>query len=230
MDLLLEHYILNMDLLLKHRFMSMDLLLERHSLSTDLLLEEHRFLNTDLLLKHCFLSMDLLLKHRLLSMDLLLGMSLTEYGPFAGTPLYEHGPPAETLLSEHGRTAAGTPLYAGQQDIETASKGDVDCETLIDPGKVITIYNSIEEKELGKVTRILASKAAFGDTVLKKSTVYGDKKRGLAALDKTKIRTLVCTIHHHKSFNHLSKADFDSLVKKKILPSLSHYCKELRKL
>lgn len=142
-----------------------------------------------------------------------------------GTPVLKHGTPA--AMPQCSPASAGT-----SQETETSTTTVTPHRTtealLKDPERVLASYDSINEKDVGKITRILASQAIFGIGVLRQSTVRGDKKRGLAPLDPTKISTLLSIIHHHRSFIQLSKAEFDEVTKKKILPSLSHYCKELR--
>ena len=61
------------------------------------------------------------------------------------------------------------------------------------------------------------------------STVRGDLKRGLRALDGGTMNALINCIHQHPSFVHMSKLQFDDVVKKTVLPSIGHLCKELRK-
>jgi len=83
-------------------------------------------------------------------------------------------------------------------------------------------------KDAGKFARLLASQAFFGDDVLRVSTVRGDVKRGLRALDSSTMGALITCIHQHPSFVHLTKLQFDDIVKKSVVPSIGHLCKELR--
>ena len=75
---------------------------------------------------------------------------------------------------------------------------------------------------------LLASQAFFGDDVLRVSTVRGDVKRGLRALDSSTMGALINCIHQHPSFVNLTKLEFDDIVKKSVVPSIGHLCKELR--
>ena len=83
-------------------------------------------------------------------------------------------------------------------------------------------------KDVGKLGRALAVQSFFGESVLRVSTPRGDRKRGLQALDPEKLKSLLNSIHHHPSFASLSLMDFQELVRKKIIPSIAHYCKEFR--
>ena len=97
-----------------------------------------------------------------------------------------------------------------------------------DPDKLLEKIQTISIKDVGKVARMLAFHL-FGENVFKNSTIRGDVKRGLQCLDPTKVGRLTTSIHRHPSFANLPKAEFDNTVAKtKILPSVSHYCKELR--
>ena len=90
-------------------------------------------------------------------------------------------------------------------------------------------FRIVDETNVGKFARALASRVVFGDDILHRSTFKGDSRRGLEMLDRTKLNRLFTLIHCHPSFADWTKADFDVLVKKKIIPSISHLCKELRR-
>ena len=103
--------------------------------------------------------------------------------------------------------------------------------TLQDPSVVMSLleFKIVDATNVGKFARALASRVVFGDDILRQSTFKGDSRRGLDMLDRGKLSQLFTLIHRHPSFADWSKTDFDTLVKKKIIPSISHLCKELRR-
>ena len=97
---------------------------------------------------------------------------------------------------------------------------------LQDSEKVRQEFSNLGEQEVGKLARALAARAIFGIEVLKQSTINGDLKRGLSMLDKKKLSE---EVHKHPSFSSYSWTAFKNLAKHRIIPSLSHHCKELRR-
>ena len=87
-------------------------------------------------------------------------------------------------------------------------------QVLQDPCEVCNDFQSVDEPALGKLARALASRSVFGPEILKQSTVAGDPKRGLKALDKTKLSELCTVIYQHPSFSNYSRIEFNALVKK----------------
>ena len=117
------------------------------------------------------------------------------------------------------QTTAGLPQLPGKTHQE------FDAETML-------LQNSAEvmnEFTVGWVARALASRSVFGNDVLCRSTFNGDYKRGLQMLDRTKVAELLTLIHQHPSFSHYSKTEFNAVAKKKIIPSIGHLCKVLRR-
>ena len=110
-----------------------------------------------------------------------------------------------------------------QQGRDTGSQ-----HMLRDPADVVKQASLFGVKDAGKFARLLASQAFFGDDVLRVSTVRGDMKRGLRALDSSTMGALINCIHQHPSFVNLTKLEFDDIVKKSVVPSIGHLCKELR--
>ena len=100
--------------------------------------------------------------------------------------------------------------------------------SLVDLCEVINHCIPYTTKDVGRLGRALAVHSFFGESVLRESTSRGDSLRGLQPLDPEKLHTLCSTIQHHPSFSTLTMTDFQELVKKKIIPSISNYCKELR--
>ena len=96
-----------------------------------------------------------------------------------------------------------------------------------DPTQIVDPNVKYELRDVGKLGRALALNVYFGEAVLRESTPSGNIKRNLP-LDQEKLRSLVTNIHHHSSFSNMNIRDFQQLVKKKILPSIAHLCKELR--
>lgn len=94
---------------------------------------------------------------------------------------------------------------------------------------MLVLNRKYEQRDIGKLGRLLAREAFFGDDVLRQSTVCGDKKRGLLKLDPVKMSLLLGTLHRHPSFCTLLQEEFNDLVQNKVVPSISHICKELRK-
>ena len=94
--------------------------------------------------------------------------------------------------------------------------------TLIDPSEVIDHNTPYDTKDIGRLGRALAVHSFFGESVLRASTPRGDSVRKLLPLYPEKLYNLFNTIQRHPSFSGLS------MTKKKIIPSISHYCKELR--
>ena len=127
-------------------------------------------------------------------------------------------------ISQCGTASAGTSHHAGLPPPEATSSA---VHVLEDPAQVMDPTITYAEKDLGKLARGLACQAFFGDDVLVQSSLHGNKKRGLSQLDPVKMSSLLSTVHHHPSLN-LTKKEFTKLVNDKIIPSISHYCKELR--
>ena len=100
-----------------------------------------------------------------------------------------------------------------------------------DPADVMQLpqFILVSELHVGKFAQALALRSLFGEEVLQQSTIKDDNKRGLRMLNRTTLGELFALIHHHPSFVQYTKADFNTLVNKRIVPSLSHLCKELRK-
>jgi hypothetical protein len=94
-----------------------------------------------------------------------------------------------------------------------------------DPTQIIDPNVKYELKDVGKLGRALALHV-YCEAVLRESTPSGNVKRNLP-LDQEKLRSLVTNIHHHSSFASMNIRDFQQLVKKKIVPSIAHLCKEL---
>ena len=133
-----------------------------------------------------------------------------------------------------GFSAAGTPQpaaggvsAAGSSQLETSSCEAQSC--LQNPTDICDEFPNLSEHNVGKLARALACRAVFGTEVLKKSTVTGDYRRGLKMLDKKKLTELCSIVHQHPSFSNMTRTDFNALAKRKIIPSLSHMCKELRR-
>lgn len=82
---------------------------------------------------------------------------------------------------------------------------------------------------MGKLAQALACHSVFGIKVLKESTVTGDLKRGLKMLDKKKLTEMCSIIHQHPFVLPFNMNRFNALAKKRIIPSISHMCKELRR-
>ena len=122
--------------------------------------------------------------------------------------------------------AAGGVSTAGSSQLEASSCEAQSC--LQNPMDICDEFPNLGEHNVGKLARALACRAVFGNEVLKKSTVTGDYKRGLKMLDKKKLTELCSIVHQHPSFSNMTRTDFNALAKKKIIPSLSHMCKELR--
>ena len=102
-------------------------------------------------------------------------------------------------------------------------------QQLQNPSDIVNLpeFFVVNEANVGKFARTLASRSVFGDNVLRRSTFKGDSKRGLEMLDKTKLTHLFTVIHNHPSFANYTRMEFNDVVKKKIMPSLQHLCKEL---
>jgi hypothetical protein len=81
-------------------------------------------------------------------------------------------------------------------------------------------FRIVDETNVGKFARALASRVVFGDDILRRSTSKGDSRRELEMLDRTKWSRLFTLIYRHPSFADWTKTDFDVLVKK-IIPSIS---------
>ena len=141
------------------------------------------------------------------------------------------GVPQQAGLPQQENTATfpqqGTLQYCiqglSQQGRDTGSQ-----HMLRDPADVVKQASLFGVKDAGKFARLLASQALFGDDVLRVSTVRGDVKRGLRALDSSTMGALINCIHQHPSFVNLTKLEFDDIVKKSVVPSIGHLCKELR--
>ena len=141
------------------------------------------------------------------------------------------GVPQQAGLPQQENTATfpqqGTLQYCiqglSQQGRDTGSQ-----HMLRDPADVVKQASLFGVKDAGKFARLLASQAFFGDDVLRVSTVRGDVKRGLRALDSSTMGALINCIHQHPSFVNLTKLEFDDIVKKSVVPSIGHLCKELR--
>ena len=118
---------------------------------------------------------------------------------------------------------------AGQLKLEALTRSPQ--QQCVDPVEILHLpeFAVLNDANVGKFARALASRSLFGDDVLQRSTLRGDTKRGLQMLDKTKLYQLFAIVHRHPSFSNYSKVEFDTLVKKKILPSITHLCKELRR-
>ena len=71
-------------------------------------------------------------------------------------------------------------------------------------------FRSVSESNVGKFARALALRSVFGEEVLRQSTIKGVNKRGLRMLKITKLGELFALIHHHPSFVHYTKADFNT--------------------
>jgi len=141
------------------------------------------------------------------------------------------GLPQQAGLPQQENTATfpqqGTLQYCvqglSQQGRDTGSQ-----HMLRDPADVVKQASLFGVKDAGKFARLLASLAFFSDDVPRVSTVRGDVKRGLRALDSSTMGALINCIHQHPSFVNLTKLDFDNIVKKCVVPSIGHLCKELR--
>ena len=68
------------------------------------------------------------------------------------------------------------------------------------PSDVLNVNRKYEQRDIGKLGRLLAREAFFGDNILRQSTICGDKKRGLMKLDPVKMSLLLGTLHRHPSF------------------------------
>ena len=81
-----------------------------------------------------------------------------------------------------------------------------------DPADVMQLpeFISMSESNVGKFARALALRSVFCEEVLRQLTIKGDNKRGLNMLNRTKLGELFALIHHHPSFVHYTKADFNT--------------------
>ena len=127
-------------------------------------------------------------------------------------------------ISQCGTASAGTSHHTGLPPPEATSSA---VHVLEGPAQVMDPTVTYTEKDLGKLAHGLACRAFFGDDVLVQSSLHGNKKRGLSQLHPVKMSSLLSTVHHHPSFMNLTKKEFTKLVNDKIIPSISHYCKEL---
>lgn len=128
----------------------------------------------------------------------------------------------EPSTTGSNRIGDGSTAAAGNQTAHVTG-------SLKHPSDVLLANREYEQKDIGKLGRLLARESFYGDDVLRQSTVCGDKKRGLLKLDEVKMSQLLGTLHRHPSFCALSQEKFNALVHKKVVPSISHFCKELRK-
>ena len=151
----------------------------------------------------------------------------------AGTPQQSTlaGTPQHPILAGNPQqpALAGTPQQLTLSRVQKLSIGRGAgitrrriSSTLIDPSEVIDHNTPYDTKDIGRLGRALAVHSFFGESVLRASTPRGDSVRKLLPLDPEKLYNLCNTIQRHPSFSGLS------MTKKKIIPSISHYCKELR--
>ena len=125
---------------------------------------------------------------------------------------------------QQGMGGAFSTLQPGSSSLKTPLR--TPASVLQNPADVSNDFPTINEHDVGKLARALAVRAIFGTDVLRVSTLTGDLKRGLKMLDKNKLTELCSVVHRHPSFRNYSRAEFDEIVTKRILPSLSHMCKE----
>ena len=77
-----------------------------------------------------------------------------------------------------------------------------------------------------KLAVLLANESFFGANVLQQSTVTGKGKS--KALDSAKMSSLLSVIHASPAFCKMSKEEFSSKVKSKVIKAIAHHCKYLR--
>jgi len=142
------------------------------------------------------------------------------------------------VTQSNGRDApSSSNLHAKFVDQPDASRSDSGEQKepqvqLIDPSIVIKKNSHLcNDEDVGRLAVTLAREAFFGESVLLQSTVTGkkDKKTKKPALDNTKLSSLLSAIHADPAFSQMSKEDFSSKIKPKIMTAIAHHCKYLRK-